>query len=472
VDAPRGRPEGDGGVPAGGLALPGWLDALAPELEAAVGTVAREHPAPAVVAGVVADGGLAWSFAVGEADPATGRIADDRTPFRVASVTKTFTATAVAQLHESGALSIDEPAVRYLPELAAAIDPFGSVEAITIRALLTHRSGLTSEPPLQDWRAGVFPSIGQTLAAADRIEVVEPPGSVRKYSNLGFQLLGEVVARVSETPYRAFVTERVLGPLGMDGSGFDEPPGAAVGHDRRPFSGAPEPSAGRRKPTDAEGGLWSTVADLARWLAFQIDGDDRVLGRETLEQVHRPAALLDEAWTAAQALGWLTVRRDDRVFATHGGGTPGFTARVACSRSDRLGVAVLANGPSAVTPLAFALADRVVDARRATLGPQGPGDLPPPEHVRAYLGAYAWPGSETSLLVAWREGALRLVWADAAEPDPALEPAGERDAFRIRGGRGSGERCRFRRDAAGAVVGADVAGYPLDRVDPGRRSRS
>jgi len=430
-----------------------------------VAAATRAHPAPAVAAGVVAEGALAWSLAIGDADPASGRHADSRTAFRVASVTKTFTAVAIAQLHDAGALSFDDPAVRHLPELASAIDPFGSIGAITIRALLTHRSGLTSEPPLQDWRAARFPTVAETLAAAERIEVVEPPGSVRKYSNLGYQLLGEVVARAGGAPYRSHVAERILAPLGMRGSGFDEPPRAAVGHDRRPFSGAAEPSVGRRKPTDAEGGLWSTVEDLGRWLAFQVAGDERVLRADTLAEVQRPALLLDDAWTAAQALGWSLVRREDRVYLTHGGGTPGFTARVACSLPDRLGVVVLANGPSAATPLGFDLADRIVDAAR-TARRDDVVDPSIPDAFREYVGAYAWPGSETSLVVAWRDGALRLVWADATEPDPSLAPDGEPDAFRIRGGRGSGEPCRFRRDAGGAVAGADVSGYPLDRVEP------
>jgi CubicO group peptidase (beta-lactamase class C family) len=392
-------------------------------------------------------------------------VPEEDTPFRVASITKTFTATAIGQLHDVGALSFDDPVIDYLPELKSAIDPFGPVEDLTLRSLLTHRSGLTAEPPLQDWRDRRFPSIEETLAAADRIEVVVPPGSVEKYSNLGFQLLGEVVARASGRPFHEFVLERILSPLGMDRSGFGAPSDAATGYDRNPFADAPDVSGGRSKPTDAEGGLWSTTADLARWLSFQIVGSPSILEWETLAELHRPAVVLGSAWTSGQGLGWHHDRRGERVYVGHAGGTPGFSARVAFSPADRVGVAVLANGPAAVTDLAFRLADPLVDVVRAhPVSRARAVAAPVPPEVRDYLGVYAWPAFDETLRVEWRGGALSLVWAGAEEPNPTLVPTDAPDVFRIRGGRETGERCRFVRDASGVVIEADVAGYPLERL--------
>jgi CubicO group peptidase (beta-lactamase class C family) len=425
----------------------------------------RTNAAPGTVAGVVVDGELAWAFGDGFADVEAGVVPDVRTPFRIASITKTFTATAIAQLHEAGALSFDDPLVRHLAELKAARDPFGPIEDVTLRSVLMHRSGLTSEPPLQDWTLRRFPSIEDTLRAADRIEVVVRPGTADKYSNLGFQLLGEVIARVSGEPYRGYLSERIVAALGLADTGFEDPPGAATGYDRHPFADVPNVSRGRTKATDAEGGLWSTVADLARWLRFQMQGDPAILGDETLAEVLRPGAISGPAWTAGQGLGWYHDRRGERVYVGHSGGTPGASARVAFSPADSVGVVVLANGPAAVTDLAFELGDRVVDARRTRpVSGAAVAATPVPAALGEYLGMYAWPELDESLRVEWRAGALTLVWPRGDEPSPTLEATGEPDVFVIRGGRETGERCRFVRDGSGVVVRADVAGYPLERL--------
>jgi CubicO group peptidase (beta-lactamase class C family) len=438
---------------------------LTSDFEADVAAWLRAQSAPGVAVGVVLDGALAWSFCDGFADVEAATVPEEDTPFRVASVTKTFTATAIGQLHDAGALSFDDPVVDHLPELKSAIDPFGPVDDLTLRSLLTHRSGLTAEPPLQDWRGRRFPPIEETLAAADRIEVVVPPGAVEKYSNLGFQLLGEVVARASGRPFQEFVQERILSPLGMDRSGFGTPSDAATGYDRRPFADAPGVSVGRTKPTDAEGGLWSTAADLARWLSFQIVGSPSVLRAETLMELHRPASVLGPAWTSGQGLAWHHDRRGERVYVGHAGGTPGFSARVAFSPADRVGVAVLANGPATVTDLAFRLADPLIDVVRTHPASRAPAEATPvPPEVEDYLGIYAWPAFDETLRVEWRRGALTLVWAGGEEPNPTLDPTDDLDVFRIRGGRETGERCRFVRDASGVVIEADVAGYPLERL--------
>jgi CubicO group peptidase (beta-lactamase class C family) len=283
----------------------------------------RGHPAPGTVAAVVVGNDLVWSRGEGFADLETAEVPDADTPFRIASITKTFTATAIAQLHEAGSLSFDDPIVRFLPELKAARDPFGPIEDLTVRRVLMHRSGLTAEPPLLDWTTRRFPSVEDTLASADRIEVVIPPGSADKYSNLGFQLLGEVVARASGTPFRTFVSERLLGPLSLEGTAFDRPQGAATGYDREPYTDMPTVSGGRTKPTDAEGGLWSTATDLGRWLSFQLEGDPEILRSETLSELHRPAVVLGDAWTGGRGLAWSHERRGERVFIGHAGGTQG-----------------------------------------------------------------------------------------------------------------------------------------------------
>jgi hypothetical protein len=128
-------------------------------------------------------------------------------------------------------------------------------------------------------------------------------------------------------------------------------------------------------------------------------------------------------------------------------------------------VVVLANGPADVTDLAFEIAEPLVDAIRARPRGAAPqGGTPMPGEMGDYLGVYAWPRFDETLRIGWRDGALTLAWVGRTEPRPTLEPSGETDVFWIRGGRESGERCRFTRDDDGVVIRADLAGYPLERL--------
>jgi hypothetical protein len=111
---------------------------------------------------------------------------------------KTFTATAVLQLRDEGKLHLDDPAVVYLPELRDAQSPFGAIETVTLRRMLSHESGLMGDPPGARWFHDVYESSPQVnLARAAEIATRIPPNVQQKYSNMAFQLLGEIVARLS-----------------------------------------------------------------------------------------------------------------------------------------------------------------------------------------------------------------------------------------------------------------------------------
>src|SRR5690349_24672206 len=116
-------------------------DAVATELEATATGFVREHRLPGLAAGVVHEGGLIWSVHPGFADVASRRAADDSTLYRIASITKTFTETAIMQLRDEGRLHLDDPAVEYLPELRSSGSAYGPIETVTIRRLLSHESG-------------------------------------------------------------------------------------------------------------------------------------------------------------------------------------------------------------------------------------------------------------------------------------------------------------------------------------------
>ena len=145
------------------------------------------------------------------------------------------------QLRDVGRLDLDDPAVKYLPELRGAVSPFAAIEAVTIRRMLSHESGLAAEPPETDWSGPVYqgdPKV--TLARPGDIAVMLPPNAQHKYSDPAYQLLGEIVTRVSAVPEYRYVRELILDPLGMSATGF-EPLGTpllsrrAAGDSRRPF---------------------------------------------------------------------------------------------------------------------------------------------------------------------------------------------------------------------------------------------
>jgi len=157
--------------------MTGFIAAGAGELEAKLSEFVRENRLPGAAAGVVHSGELAWTASVGFADRAGRRPSQPGTLYRIASITKTFTGTAIMQLRDAGRLSLDDPAVGYLPELRDAISPFAAIETVTIRRMLSHESGLASEPPGTgtDWSVPAYQGAAEvTLARASDIILALP----------------------------------------------------------------------------------------------------------------------------------------------------------------------------------------------------------------------------------------------------------------------------------------------------------
>ena len=284
--------------------------ALASRYEAAAAAFVKEHRLPGAAVGVVHDGELAWSGGVGFADRATRRPSDPKTLYRIASITKTFTATAVMQLRDAGKLALDDPAIAYLPELAAAQSPLGPLETLTIRRMLSHESGLQSEPPGTNWSDVLYEDDpNRTLSRASEIALRVPVHTQWKYSNLAYQLLGEIVARVSGTTYPKYIRSKILRPLGMTATSLD-PLAArlrarrASGYEPRFLSDELELAPEEASVFGAEGGLWSCVDDLARWLSCQLADDPKIIDKRTLEEMHKPRYLTDDEWLNAWCIGW------------------------------------------------------------------------------------------------------------------------------------------------------------------------
>jgi CubicO group peptidase (beta-lactamase class C family) len=454
------------------------VSGVAQQLERAAAEFVREHRLPGAAVGVVHGGELVWSAGVGFADIESRRAPDRQTLYRVASITKTFTGTAIMQLRDEGRLHLDDPAVASLPELRGAESPFGPIETVTIRRLLSHESGLMSDPPGTDWTEPAYEGDARAnLARVAEIGTRVAPNTQEKYSNLGYQLLGEIVARVSGMPYAQYIDEAILGPLGMVSSAFDPLPDdlerrRATGYGPRAFSddlvvSVAPPSC------QAEGGLSSSLEDLARWISFQFshDGGPRegaqVLSGSTLAEMHRPRYLAAEGdWRIAWGLTWYAERRDDGVWVQHSGGIHGFTTNVCFDPRAKVGGIALVNGNSDPEKLSVELATIARDAVLA-MPPPVAAPAPAPPEWRDLLGLYADRDYLQVVRLEWRDGKLTFLDPGWADWKPTLAPTADPDRFVVEPGmRDSGEPCVFRRRADGRIHSVMLASQVLSRLDP------
>src|SRR5690606_15384491 len=196
---------------------PERLAAAYDTIRAAMPDLAREIGAPAVVWGVVVDGTLAASGAYGLRDVEANAPATLDTVFRIASMTKSFTALAILKLRDEGRLSLDDPVVKHVPEFASVALPTRDSAPITIRQLLTHGAGFAEDNAWGDRQlAQPDATLNEWLALG--LPFSTAPGTAYEYSNYGFALLGRIVANVSRRPYAEYMNTQILQPLGMTAS--------------------------------------------------------------------------------------------------------------------------------------------------------------------------------------------------------------------------------------------------------------
>ena len=326
--------------------------------------VAKE-PVPGVAYAVVVDGELVHTRGVGAA--VVGRDAPPTadTVFRIASMTKSFTAATVLLLRDEGLLRLDDAAADHVPELQGQRPSHPGAPAITLRHLLSMSAGFPGDDPWGDRQQDLdlerfteFLEQGQSFAWM--------PGTEFEYSNLGYAILGRVITNVAGHEYRDVVRSRLLEPLGMGSTVYDatevEAERRAIGYARRDDAFVEEPFAGYGAFAPM-GGLFSTVRDLARWVdgfarAFSAsaEADDHPVSRTSrleMQQVHRSIAP-ELTWTSiaepptavVTGYGFGTFVRSDLEIGTvvgHSGGYPGFGSHMRWHPASGLGVVVLGN---------------------------------------------------------------------------------------------------------------------------------
>ena len=470
------------------MTAPDWLPALAEKLRRQAADLVVEHGLPGAVVGVVAgpepEDALAWSYGFGPGGGpaqagASGPALDADTLFRVASITKTFTATAIVQLRDEGKLHLDDPLVKHVPEFTAVVNPFGPIEEVTLRRVASHSSGLMGKPPGDHWMTLQFPSREEWLAVLPQVKVAIPPGSAFKYSNLGYTLLGEVIERVSGVPYLEYMQWAVFGPLGLTSTGFeltDELRSrAASGHSAHPYQDeaevAPEsPLHGMA----AAGQLWTTVRDLSRWISSHFRthiserGGAQLLAGPSLAEMQR-AVYVEPNWSGGYGFGWRIVRHGDRVFHGHGGSVPGFRSQILFDASLQVGMIVLIDGVGAADVIAGALMDTLAAgvAAAESARPIAP-PAPTPSEYQRFLGMYRMRNvGDIGFRIEYRGGKLLLKEGASmfpGAPPITLEPTAEPLVFMVRGGRYSGEPLTFLLTDDGRVEYFTTSGFSFFRL--------
>lgn len=360
------------------------LPPTALHLHAAVASAQATSRAPSLSAAVVRGGSVVWHGARGTSVRAgeTARPAP-ATQYRIGSLTKTLTAALVMQLADEGALDLADTVAMYVPE-----GPFAEA---TIRGLLSHAAGLPAEPAGSWWERSPGGSYEALVGANANASRVLAPGERYHYSNLSYAILGRVVEALRGAPWADVLTERILAPLGMSRTTYAAAAPHADGYSVEALTGMlvaePLQDTGAMAPA---GQLWSTPADLCRWLGE--------LARPTLLSDHAITAMTtpqsadpDEKGAGAYGLGLRLSVAGERVLVGHGGSMPGFLAGAYVDRDSGVGAVVLANTAYGldVGDLPRTLIETVL-AHEPVIAPEWTPTRELPEGVRELLGTWHW----------------------------------------------------------------------------------
>jgi D-alanyl-D-alanine carboxypeptidase len=290
---------------------------------------------------VTRQGEVVASGAYGFADLENRVQASTGTVYAIGSLTKSFTAAAVLALADDGKLSLDDPLGKFVP---AFPEPGRSA---TVRQLLNHSAGIRSMTSLGP---RYWAQTGREIEPADLVAIFAneppdfPPGTDFKYSNSGYVLLGLVVEKAAGMPWGAFVTKRLLAPLGLsgtrDGQSADLVPGRAHGYSRRKAGGFENAWGVNLTQGYAAGALLSTAGDVAAWIRRL--GVQAPVSAASARAMTTPATLPNgKTLTYGYGIGVDTLAGHRLLF--HGGGLPGFDAWATYVTDEDLAVAVLCN---------------------------------------------------------------------------------------------------------------------------------
>ena len=331
--------------------------------------------------------GAVWAGGAGDAPGLDGQ-------YRIGSITKSMTAVLVMQARDAGLLDLDDP-------LSAHLGEIGGYGEVTVRDALAHTSGMQSEPRGPWWERTRGSDVAALLAANDGSGRVAGAGEWFHYSNLGYGLLGEVVARRFGGRWRDLANDRLFRPLGMRATSYLPRPGAQAGWSVDHFTGIrvhePLTETGAMAPA---GQLWSTLADLVTWGQVLAGVHPQVISAATLGEMGRPV-------TPTYGLGLMLDVHPGGRLVGHDGSMPGFMASLQVDPDSGIGAVVLTNATTGIAPrgLAVSLIEGDPDASDERPVPWRPTTaLPTP--VVGVPGVWFW--GHTAYEMRWHNDGLEL----------------------------------------------------------------
>ena len=360
---------------------------------------------PAISIALVDDQEVVWAQGFGEARP-DGTPATAATVHRVGSVSKLFTDIGIMQLVERGEVDLDAPVSQYIPDFQPDNQ---SGTPITLRHLMSHRSGLQREPAVGNYFEDSEPTLAATVQSLSGRPLVYAPGERSKYSNAGIGVVGYVLETLGDEPFADYLHRSVLVPLGMGDAAFELTPhvqeNLATSY-MWTWDGRRYEAPGFQLGMAPAGSMYASVLDLGRFMSALFAGgrgaDGQVLQAETLEAMWTPQ-YVPEGQRTGFGIGFAIDELDGRRRIGHGGAIYGFATDLAALPDDRLGAAVVIT-----LDITNAVAERISDAAlRLMLAAKNGEPLPEirlpgaiePARARALAGHYTSGSRSLDLVV-------------------------------------------------------------------------
>ena len=405
---------------------------------------------PGLAVGIVQGGQLLWGKGYGFANVAAGTPVTLDTRFRIASISKTFTAVAILQLRDAGQLSLDDPVSAHLDWFDLR---YPGAPEITIRNLLTHSSGLPRDSHNPMWTECDAPPWDEFVEALKSRPPTRPPYCKFAYSNVGYSLLGGIIERVSGASWAAYLQRQILDPLGM--AATRPVPDADDELLATGYSQLDDGYQRRAMPFflmngfEASANFASSINDLVIYAAFHLSEDDNAaLSPHSLNDMHR-IHWLEPDWLQGYGLGSMQYKLEEWSISGHAGGYPGYLTGFTLCREHGVGLILLTNALGSAPPEYInqgykLVLPEIIKATEAAEPQANPA-------WQKYLGSYFHDWGYEKVII--RAGQLQIVSLDnLAYPPAILAPTEREHEFTIQEQGASNETVRFELDESGEVV--------------------
>lgn len=424
---------------------------------------------------VIYDQNILWSRGFGYANIESKILANEKTIYDISSVTKIFTATMLMHLRDAGRVHLDDPLLKYLPEFHLK-SRFPDPKPPTFKQVVAHVAGLPRESAALVTEGNMaFPSTDAMLENLKDMEMILPAFTDVKYSNLGYALMGLALGRAAGQTFKEYVVENILQPLGMKNSGWeltdvmksrmavgyeplqsDQTRGIAL-HYELGEAGAPT------------GGFYTSVEDMSRFVSLQFRegpaGGTQILGSTTLREMRSPVFLLNN-WEGAVGIGWWLSRVAGYDVVDHGGGGPGFVAKVLLVPKLKLGFVIFINQMADQHSISHKALQLLIPVFSKLYANRSVKSLPP--EASSYVGRYTMQEGITIDVIIRDEQLIMVQLHEGKKVDEWQLILEKGHRYRMQGGPLNGEVAMFEVDSKGQVIRIDAGGYivhPIDKKD-------